>query len=784
MKLNDRQESMSHTGRTGIFLAVLLAAATLTTAAEKEWRADLWSGVKNAIIGKDPQADGGRCVVANLSQPAGQAFLAVTAELSPGVYQALLHIKLSTNNNINTAPLAWSLAVEGAGSGKRNFDILAIEKAGVYQDIPCAFVVAQPGRAKIALTWRRAANSKTGAGIAVRIEKSDIPTAATLPALSDKTGASGDLSLDAPLSSEPPIEGIRYLYMAIDKVVVTPVADVELARLEVDKIRYKPGEKAKVSVAIRNLANATRSLKVETVFINDLETVIPVDERTIQVAGAAPSEFECAGPPFEKEWGYAVRCRVFENGKMVTEQQDYFTVHSNLWAVVMSGRAPTQFTAHVTRENAVASARDNKRRYRNWIESGFWAPDEFGDFTPDTEFWWSGQGCYYGSITGTKIMIEEGHKAGIAYAVYANIFGGDGPPAFEQVRARPDWGHASSFDVEWFDRWDRNTMGTGKAGMPMHVWPLAINNYANADVFKHHGRELIGTHQMFGWDAVRYDSHDICTENARVVEIVKKVVRAEVPDFQFGYNSSVPHGVAEKIEPFKAQCEGGGLIMEEGIRQYGSGGMSFSGGRTYKEFAERILDFKEEARRYGGHFLAIGMDKCFSNDLLYQDIFWFAANTHPCFDSSVSVADYAQFATRFAGQLWDLNVTSVTNMNAWLDLGDAAAFLWMPERYTHQRDLGGGRRQLIIHLINTPLEKVLYTHDDAKLPPPRENFALRLKLPSQATVRSVWLLTAEPVLTQTKLAHELKNGQVLFTVPRLRFWDVVVVDLDKSEVFK
>jgi len=304
-------------------------------------------------------------------------------------------------------------------------------------------------------------------------------------------------------------------------------------------------------------------------------------------------------------------------------------------------------------------------------------------------------------------------------------------------------------------------------------------------VFKHHGRELIGTHAMFGWDAVRYDSHDISADNARVVDIVKKVVRAEVPGFQFGYNSSVPLGVAAKIEPFKAQCEGGGLIMEEGIRQYGGGGRSFSGSRTYKEFAERILDFKEEARRYGGHFMAIGMDKCFPNDLLYQYIFWFAGNTHMCYHwSPVSTGDYAQFATRFAGQLWDLNVTSVTNRKSWLDLGAAEAFLWMPDRYTHQRDLGGGRRQFIVHLINAPLETVLYTHEDAKLPPPRENLALRLKLPGEATVRGVWLLTADSVLTQQELAHEVKDGRVQFMVPRLRFWDVAVVDLGNAGMFQ
>ena len=437
-------------------------------------------------------------------------------------------------------------------------------------------------------------------------------------------------------------------------------------------------------------------------------------------------------------------------------------------------------TAHVTPESATASALENKRRYRNWVESGFWAPDEFGDFTSDTEYWWGGQGCYYGSVTGTKLMIAAGHQVGIAYAVYSNIWGGDGPPAFEMIRARPDWGAPGGFCVEWLDRWDRNTMGTGKPGPGMHVWPSTVINYGTEEPFRHHGRELVAAHRMFGWDAVRYDSHAISAENARVVGIVKQVVRAEEPEFQFGYNSSVPMGVADLLEPFRAECEGEGLIMEEGIREYGGGGGSDAGGRSYADFAKRLLDFKDEARRNGGHFLAIGMDKCYPNDLVYQYVLWLAGNTHPCYDwQDTSVANYLQFATRFAGQLWDLRVTPLREPLSVVELADRGA-LWLPERFVHQRDLGNGRRQLIVHLVNAPTETALYIHDDAKLPPPRENLKLTAKLPAGAKLRGAWLLTAEPQLRQERLPAEARDGQVALTVPRLRFWDVVVLDLDQA----
>jgi hypothetical protein len=523
------------------------------------------------------------------------------------------------------------------------------------------------------------------------------------------------------------------------------------------------------------------------VFVQDLDGVIPVDERTLALDSGATAKFGCEGPPFRERWGYAVRCQAFEEDRLVTEKSDCFTVHDNMWAVLIAGRGPAQFTAHVTPERAVEAARWNKKHYRNFVESGFWAPDEYGDFTPDTDRWWSGQGCYYGSVKGTQLQNAEGHKTGVSFAVYSNIWGGDGPPAFEMIRRQPEWGYASTFNVEWLDRWDRNPMGTGSDKFPLHVWPLTIIHHGGGDEpIRYHARELIETHRMCGWDAVRYDSHGIDDYTARLVKIVKETVRKEVPGFQFGYNSSVPGRNPSRTDAFRVHCEGGGGIMEEGIRQFGGGGLSFSGGATYETFAKRILEFKKEAREFGGHFIAIGMDKCFPNDLVYQYIFWFAGNTHPCYSwLDTCVGDYPQFATRFAGQIWDLEVVPVPSPEKWVQLGEAEPFLWLWKEYVHQRDLGNGRRQLIVHLINAPEEKVLYTHDDAKVPPPRQSLPLTVRLPDGAKVRGLWLLTAEYELTQTRMPFETKaTGTISFTVPRIRFWSTVVVDLDNARAFE
>jgi hypothetical protein len=764
------------------FLLLLVAAG----AEEQKLAVDLSEGLENGILARDPGAEDGRCVVADVSKMAGTAFDTATPKLQPGVYRAVLKLKLPLINNLNTGPLSWNFEVKGAGKGLREFDILLVERAGVYQEIPCPFVVDRPGQASVALSWKRVA-LKPETRADMRVETKDIPTVTDVASAKDEPEAQSESEIEAELSEEPPIAGLKYLWMAVDSVVVVPVSDVGVTQLEVDKVRYKPGEKAAVQVGVRNYSAKPRTLKVRTFFVHDLDTVIPVDERTVSLEAGAASDFACQGPPFEKRWGYAVQCQVFEDDRQVAEKSDCFTVHENMWAVLIAGRGPAQFTAHVTPERAMQAAKANKKRYWNFVESGFWPPDGFGDFTPDQDRWWSGQGCYYGSVAGTRLQADEGHKVGISFAMYSNIWGGDGPPAFEMIRRQPDWGYAAAFNVEWFDRWDRNPMGTGRDGFPLHVWPVTIINHGGSDApIRYHARELIETHKMCGWDAVRYDSHGIDDWSARLVKTVKDTVRKEVPDFQFGYNSSVPHRDPSKVEAFKVHCEGGGGIMEEGIRQFGGGGLSFSGGATYEAFAKRILEFKKEAREFGGHFVAIGMDKCFPNDLVYQYIFWFAGNTHPCYNwLEVCVADYTQFVTRFAGQMWDLEVVPVTSPEKWLDVGKAAEFLWLWKEYVHQRDLGGGRRQLIVHLINSPEEKVLYTHDDAKVPAPRESIPVTLKLPDGAKVRAVWFLTPEYELTQCRLSHEATGqGTISFSVPRIRFWSTVVVELDSAKAFE
>jgi hypothetical protein len=738
------------------FLLLTAILAVTLQAAEPMALDVLANPGKNALVYEDKTSEHGRCLVVDVRDPVGRACKVVSEPLAPGIYQAVVRLKFSPLGTEATANLRWTIAVEPGGA--KTFDILTAEKAHAYQDFVCRFTLTRPGPVTITLDWKRG-EGRPGSKDDLRAHPSD------LKPLEDPDDAGP--AVDAHAGAGPAVDTLDYVNMAIAGITIRPVGDLEVSNLEVDKIHYRPGEAPAVSVTVRNYAPRARNIEAVTELLTELDTVIPVDKRQLTVPASGAAELTCKGPVLTQPWGYAVHTRLLEDGATRTEASEYFTMHDNMWACMMIGTMPGQCTRDVTVESARACALSNKKHYGNFAEHFVWAPDDFGDYTPDTEYWYGGQGCYAGSIRGTHAMIDEGHKVGMTYALYANLWGGGGPPSYEMIRRHPDWGKPSFYNTEWMERWGKDP--------GMHVWIMCNNNYDNPAPFHWHAKEIIATHRIYGWDAIRYDSYTNIQGDDPKLRLVKADVAKVAPEVQWGYNTIVPGSVDLYPDAFRELCRNGGLIMDEGARGYG-----MSKG-SYEDLARRLLLWSTDTRRFGGHLTAIGQDKCYANDYLYQYVFWLAANTHPWFgggDGDGPMPNYRRFATRYAGLIFDLAVTPVPDAMRWIDLGDKVTSLYLFPEYVRQRDLGNGQRQLILQFVNPPVATHLWTDETNVLPLPRDPFSVKVTLPGAAKVRNVWHLTAEPVLTQAALPFEVRGRTVTFTAPRLRFWNMVVLDLD------
>lgn len=760
---------------TGVALPVvaLLAVAAAAAGEAGVVRLDLRKHPADGKPYKDKAADGGVCLLADISKPAGTLAAPLSGTLPPGAYALRADLKASLTNDLNTAHVEVDIAVLARGRSvpleSRKLTILDFELPKTYRTFELPFSLAQEAALECRIAWKR-----TGKGVLMRVKATDTPGTPDVP-LAGEVKEEGTDEAEAELEEEPDIGVVKHLYLAVANMVVVSRGSIGISQLDVNKIRYRRGEPFETSVALTNYGDTPAPVTVKTELICDLEPPRTIGRHQLDIPARETARLTVNSKLEGEEWGCELRVTALEGEKVIATRSEYFTVADNMWDVALWGRGWHESFGW-TRERAAELAKENKRTYANWTESGFWAPDEFGNFTPETDEFAGGQNCYHGSVEGTRVCIEEGHKIGMSFALYSNFWGGDGLDGFELIRRHPDWGYPGDCDVEWLDRWIENIPKTGFDRM--RVWPITIMDMRNDEPYKHHARETIEAHRTIGFDATRYDSWGSSEGTKRLLPLVKKWVNDVVPEYQWGYNCAVPDEAANWSEAFDEMCRNGGLIMEEAIRNF------HESHETWEYFAKRILDYKDIVRKRGGNFVIVWLDRGFDNDFLYQWIFTLAGQTHGYGNArTVSTGNYAQFATRFAGLLWDRRITNVPNPARWIDVGSAKEFLWMWDRYVHQRDLGGGRRQLIVHLINAPVAKRIKLDDDNAVPPPRFDLKIGVKLPEGATVRTVHLATAEPTLALQELAYEKQTGAISFTVPKLRFWDMVVVELEGAKGF-
>ena len=327
----------------------------------------------------------------------------------------------------------------------------------------------------------------------------------------------------------------------------------------------------------------------------------------------------------------------------------------------------------------------------------------------------------------------------------------------------------------------------------MSIWPQLSVHLDRPDPFRHHAQEIVRSVKQFGWDIIRYDSGLMWEESGDMLRLVKRIVKKECPDLRWGYNTGYhrtnkhPPPTSGKwgsdpnaewnqppIKPvFDMLCEDGSLVMGE----YNT---HAADGWTYKRYASRHINARKMVHKRGGHLLFCPFETESHTDTIYQEILVLAARAHRGWDftkGSRLGPNYEQFATRFAGYIWDNKATPFEGAKEWIDWGENAQHLFLWDDYACLRKNGENGTDVILQLVNMPPERV-NSYDDCRVPPPRRDLVCSMRLPGGVKPRDVWCATPYQHLTLEKLPLQVKDGRVTFTVPKLRFWNVVVVRLE------
>lgn len=736
-----------------IWLFSSLCLFSLTASAQ---RIDVPVDLRGTSLFVDSGATGGCCVAANLEEKSGTLLAVPLTPLPPGVYCLKARLKISHTGVQATARLSFGLRVGTAtrGLADRGLTIVDFERARQYQDFAVPLVVTRSVRdAVLSVSWQweqtrqpRSARRQLG--------DMEIPSVAA-PDL-DAGAAVETVSIDRPLSD-------LVYYLACDRVWLERVGEAVVGDLQVHKSRYVPGETARVSGRVVNAADGPRTWTVHAERFDELDSAGVLATTNLSVAAGETGEFSLDVPVGERLWGHEIRCTLRDATQGVAAVASVpFAVHTNMWAVLLGSRTMDHTDYRARSLLDAPSPGTDIYRHATGIEFVFWAPDDFGNLTP-TNHYWSGQMRRENGPESTRALVRHFQSRGIGCAVYTKICTAGGKAGYELMRQHPEWLTPSFFDVAQLDRWERSQR--------LACWPMLSVNAGEDGAYRHHAREIIASQRQFGWDAVRYDSSMSEPDMPRLFGMVKATVNAACPGFQWGYNAGPPEVYAPGM--FDLMCGGGGLIMEERNVH------AIKDGWTTEKVADRHLAWRGWVHSRGGHLAFCPYECEFLNDAIYQEILPLCARAHQAWDATKGRdlgADYRRFSLRYAGQVWDPAATALTNAAAFVDWGAAATNLFFPDRYAYIRPTGPDRSELILHMVNRP-PPVVGMSDACWVPPPVEDATCRLRLPPGLKAGTVHCLSPEQNPEQQELAASLEGAVLVFSVPKLRFWNMLVIPL-------
>ncbi|MHB9024383.1 MAG: hypothetical protein ACYC7E_09440 [Armatimonadota bacterium] len=757
-----------------LFCLLLLACFAPGWAADHRIFAPL---VKDAAASQSFQRKAltdGRCLASDIfKEPAGTLVRGSSEKaLAPGHYRLHVPLALGPLADLNISAITITIT---AGEVKRSVTMLHFPRADEFVDLPVDITVSVAQDIPISISWD------------LTSERARKNREKAMPTLDnpDVVKAEDDFE-NAPAAAEDAdgmiaikeLKRIEY-HLAACGIHFEALSPVQV-RVTADKIVYKPGETGTATVTLTNAgavpAQATLKLRVDAGLTSSTE----VGTATVALAAGESKTWTGSFPTKDLRWGADLIAAVRVGEGPLAEERFTFAATDNFWETsLVSGM---MFSAHYIEPAAAEKfIQDMEDAGYTAMESGFWAPDEFGDFTPDEkiDIFFGGQGSYPGSVKGTKNVINALHKRGMAATVYANLWGGDGADSYEMMRKHPDWfSDGGGASTDWLENWQ--LMFTKKIP-PIHVWPYTVINRENsAEALKVHARELIDSHRQLGWDGVRYDSYYSDDWVTPSTATVRKLVEAELPEYRWGYNSLIPQD--QKANALDIMCRGGQLAMEEGLRHIGKGSASLT------KYNATLARFRDIVWPHDGHLgicYDVPMQSTGYDGTLLDEIYvctgLLAAGAHPYYGTmDRRLGNFPRFALRYSEFLFYNKMLPLKEPDKVIKFGGNPKLMNWPQ-LVRTVSLGGDRHRLVIHLINAPVEDLSLKNIALKTPPVFTNLPVTITLPPGAAVQGAWTLCPIPDAAHQAVQGKRAGDELTVTVPELRFWTVLVIDYSAKE---
>jgi len=605
---------------------------------------------------------------------------------------------------------------------------------------------------------------------------------------------------------------IRYLYNDAGELGTVRIYGLSLTRLDgglaLTKVRprkllYEPGEAGVVDVTVQNFANHGMSGTLQLTLTQELDRADPQPTVPVTLPPGQTREVALPFPGRTLQYGCEARVRLTQSEEVLDEVSDVFGVSDNVFKVGLGGGGMAALTigggsGYSTAETIASDVERCRRDYFNWWEKDFWAPDDWGDMTPETEEWISGQSARWENANRIQEFIAAAKPHGIKSITYGKHVAG-GPPGWERMRQHPEWFYASpqGTPAGWgLDTWDLYHWND----IALHTDPVGRSQFSTEGpsvepdlrqpvVLEWGIGEMIASMQGFGWDGVRFDGHwtagndALSTANMRYL---KQAMWEQDPDFLFGFNwgcsfghqfSTLREGVVSFEHEFRESMAGGGMFLNEAIKVWRYGLLSEE---TYDLWSQYATN--EEAAARGVHALGGTYHYIYRLESPIDRLYNFAIGTmcgaHPFYAAhafSPGCPSWGRFLTRWSSLVWDPELQPVAEGD--VDVVPGGSLLW--QNWAKQRVVDESSRQVIVHLLNPQVDDSIDVVDDL-LPTPVSDVVVSVQIPVGQTLTHAVLLDPWQGDQATPLAITLGGGTAHVTVPKVEVWSIVVFEFSGS----
>lgn len=579
-----------------------------------------------------------------------------------------------------------------------------------------------------------------------------------------------------------------------------------LTKVRPRKILYEPGESGFVDVTVQNFMDQEVSATLELTLIQELDRADPQPGTPITVRAGQTLEVALPFTGRTLQYGCEARVRLIQGEQILDEVSDFFGVSDNVFQVGLGGTTGLVITSSSGYADAETIASDVERcrtNYSNWWEKMFWAPDNWGDLTPEAEEWISGQSARWENANRIREFIAALKPHGIKAITYAQG-SAKGPSGWELLRQHPEWFYAAPGGTplsEGFDAWDLahwndtdlHMDSVGRLQFAADTWRL-FPDLRQSTVLEWGINELIASMQDFGWDGVRFDGHWTAGNDALStanMQRLKQAMLEENPDFLFGFNWGLSLGnqlwlpatgpMLSLEHEFRESMAGGGAYVQEGINYWSYGPRDEDKYKFWSEYATAEEAAARGVHALGGsYYFVYALDRLNPIDRLYKFAVGTICGVHPIYGAhyiAPGCPSWGRFLTRWSSIVWDTQMKPVSDGD--VDVIADVPLLW--RNWVKQRVVDETSRQVIVHLLNPQKNDQINVVDDL-LPTPVSDVVVRVEIPEGQAVTKAILLDPWQSDQSTTLAITLDCETAQVTVPKVEVWSIVVFEFSGTFV--